>query len=161
MKPVICVIPLEHSRRTCCIPTDQQRQGGGQAPALSLALNVPSYLLLFSLPQCLVLAAWHFQPAIDAMSFALLRNMHSSCSSFGCVFCLQIFVFLAINIQIRAFLGLQQLLELILEWLVPGSYASPQQFGLLPPPTPCFLSCCFYLNISVEIPNLQHILPFS
>lgn len=36
MKPVICVIPLEHSRRTCCIPTDQRRRGGVDSRSLFL-----------------------------------------------------------------------------------------------------------------------------
>ena len=30
MKPVICVIPLEHNRRTCCIPADRQRRRKGR-----------------------------------------------------------------------------------------------------------------------------------
>ncbi len=50
MKPVICVIPLEHSRRTCCIPTDQQRRrgGGGQALVLSPCLSMFPRISFFS-----------------------------------------------------------------------------------------------------------------
>lgn len=42
----------------------------------------------------------------------------------GWVFLLRLFLFVAIHIQIRAFLGLQRLLELILKWSVLRRFAS-------------------------------------
>lgn len=93
MQPVICVIPLEHSWRTCCISADQLKRCGWRGARFK------SLLLLLRL--CLVLNVYS-NPHPDAD--ALWRNTHSSHSSFGWGFCLQIFV--PINTQIKSFLGL-------------------------------------------------------
>lgn len=116
MEPVICVIPLEHSQRTCRIPTDQQRQGGW-----GLGVDRPSFLLLGVPP-------FFPYPAIPCPHSVIFPSPHqcyvicnvggyeaATANPLAMFFCLQIFMFVAINIQIRSFLGSQQALELILE----------------------------------------------
>lgn len=106
VKPVICVILLQHSQRTCCNPTDQQ-EGGGKALALSCLSAFP-HISFFSLSfsalsqQCAI----YIQP-FNAKPFTLLRN--DLWSSFHWVFGLQVFALVAINIQMRTFHGLQHL----------------------------------------------------